>query len=367
MDADTLNPFMPGAGGTPPYLAGREIEQGALKGQLTYLAHKRSPQHELVLIGPRGNGKTALLRWFEREIGRNKKVDTVWLTPNKIKDLDQLAQELAPAARFGAFLPDDVTLHLGVSRLDWKLEGSSGSLTRLVAARCAEKPLVILLDEAQNLDKGVGSDLLNTSQEVRTQAPFLLVMAGTPVLEARLNAMSATFWDRARILGIGRLAANKAAAAALRLPLIKAGFTVDESALTQVVESSQRYPYFIQLWGAALWDAVQAAPTQVVDETLVHHAAKDFLEGKNTYYARRYRELEQVGLSAGAARVAAAFATGSTLSTATVKAALNVADNTDVQGALDTLHALGYIWRPPDEVTWEAGLPSLMDYVREVS
>ena len=51
------------------------------------------------------------------------------------------------------------------------------------------------------LDVDVGRDLLNLSQEVRSRAPFLLVLAGTPNLPAHLNRMDASFWKPGGTVG----------------------------------------------------------------------------------------------------------------------------------------------------------------------
>ena len=61
-------PFRPGAGGLPPYLAGREGEQRLFRELLQDLQRGVPSSSEVVLYGPRGNGKTALLFWLEREI-----------------------------------------------------------------------------------------------------------------------------------------------------------------------------------------------------------------------------------------------------------------------------------------------------------
>ena len=60
-----------------------------------------------------------------------------------------------------------------------------------LTARCRKRPLAVLLDEAHTLDLEVGRTLLNTSQQVRDEAPFLLVLAGTPGLPAHLGSMNA--------------------------------------------------------------------------------------------------------------------------------------------------------------------------------
>jgi len=56
------NPFRPGAGKMPPLLAGRQEEQKTLLNFLDRTRKYDSPDSDIVLIGPRGNGKTALLR-----------------------------------------------------------------------------------------------------------------------------------------------------------------------------------------------------------------------------------------------------------------------------------------------------------------
>ena len=44
-----------------------------------------SPPHDVVLTGPRGNGKTVLLNWFERTCRDHEtEVDVVNLTPDDI-------------------------------------------------------------------------------------------------------------------------------------------------------------------------------------------------------------------------------------------------------------------------------------------
>ena len=365
------NPFVPGRGHVPPYLAGREAEQSRLLDLFAYLQAGRGTPRDAVLSGPRGNGKTALLRWLQRETeASGEDVDVVWLTPGEVPDIDSLATRLVPPGRFASLRPDTLSFSVGIGRFGWELGGQGGALTSLLTVRCARRPVVLLLDEAHTLDREVGRTLLNASQTVSAEAPFLLVMAGTPGLQPHLNTMSATFWSRAEKLGIGRLD-EAAAALALVRPLAEQvpPIAFEDGALARVIEDSQCYPYFLQLWGAALWTTARARGTTLIDEPLIAAAAPEFGRQRTAYYEDRREELEREDLLDLAADVATAFEERSTLRSRelnTVIAGARPKDDSlaQVLRYRDRLAAVGYVWKPPDaEDGWQSGIPSLMDYV----
>ena len=365
------NPFVPGRGRIPPYLAGRDAEQRKLLDLLAYLHAGQGAPRDAVLSGPRGNGKTALLRWFRHEIeAGGGDFDAVWLTPDGIPDLDHLATALAPPSRFASLRPDTLSVSVGIGRLGWELGGHGAALAPLLTARCARRPLALLLDEAHTLDREVGRALLNAGQMVSAEAPFLLVMAGTPGLQPHLNTMSATFWSRGEKLGIGRLD-EAAAAAALVRPLAEQtpAIAFDEAALARVVEESQGYPYFLQLWGAALWTAARSRGAARIDEPLVAAAAPELGRQKSAFYEDRREELERHGLLAAAAGMAGAFGDRATLRSSELNAAIaeTLAPDRSTAQVLecrDRLAMVGYVWKPPDGGdAWQPGIPSLMDYV----
>ena len=365
-----INPFVPGQGVLPPFLAGRDSEQHDLMRLLAYVQAGRGAPRNAVLSGPRGNGKTVLLRWFEREVEAAGKVDVVWRTPRALPSLDALATALVPPARFRPLLPDTLSVSIGIGRLGWELGGNPGTLTELLTLRCAHRPLVILLDEAHTLDETVGRALLNAGQSVAAAAPFLLVLAGTPGLTLHLDRMSATFWNRARQVGVGLLDEDAATAALVR-PFAEQdpAITFAEAALRHVVDESQCYPYFIQLWGAALWDTATQHGGTLIDEAVVARAGRAFDLERRTYYEHRRDELERQDLLAVAASVADAFAERVTLAQDTLNAviadALALDSAPEIVQYRDRLAMVGYVWKPPgagDE--WQPGIPSLMRYVR---
>ena len=294
--------FTPGTGAFPPALAGREQEQTLLNRCLAHLTGGGSPPYNVVLIGPRGNGKTALLRWFERACRESAtSVDVAAVTAADVPDRAALLAELAPPTGISRLLPRKVGV-AALASAEWAGTGTPRSLARRLIERCRRRPLAVLLDEAHTLDLDVAQLLLNASQQVRAQAPFLLVMAGTPGLLAHLGKTNASFWDRlgSGLLGIDRLS-DAAAREALVEPLAGQGVGIDADALDLVVEHSQRYPYFVQLWGEALWSRRLATGEVRLTAAHAREALPSVAARVAEYCQRRYRELEAGGLVPAAA------------------------------------------------------------------
>ena len=362
-------PFRPGPGGLPPYLAGRESEQALCRALLGDLYDGLAPPREVVFHGPRGNGKTALLVWLRQEAASYPGVDVLRLTPASISTEIKLIERLLPASWLQRLTPREISVY-GIA---WRPgEGHPPPLDEALAARARKKPLVLLLDEAHTLDEGVGGALLNASQQVGRELPFLLVLAGTPNLRTHLDTMNASFWNRAERRPIGRLDAE-ATAAAIRNPLRSENVEIDEDALGQAVRESHGYPYFVQIWGQALWRraADPGAPEtgRRVTREVAAEARPDFDREKDNHYLDRYEELERLRLLPVARAVADAFGTqplvdDAQLETAVLKGLGISGDTTAMMAAKEALRDLGYVWRPEATPMWEPGIPSLMDYVR---
>ena len=366
-----VNPFVPGRGHLPPCLAGRRAEQIEMNALLAYLKAGRGAPRDLILSGPRGNGKTVLLRWFQHEIEAAKQnLDAAWLTPADMRNLDELANLLVPPSRFDSLRPDRLSCAVGLGRFGWELGNRAGSLTELLAERCQRRPLVLLVDEAHTLGKNLGQALLNASQAVSAEAPFLFALAGTPGLQNHLNSMSATFWSRGRKLGVGLLD-EAASAQALTQPLAeqRPAIAFADKALQQVVAESQCYPYFLQLWGAILWTATQETGATRIDEGLIAKAKPRFDGERTAYYDDRRQELKRQGLLQVAARLAAAFRSGQRLREHELDAAIAAAlppgaPDAEIGRHRDGLADVGYVWSAPaEEDLWRPGIPSLMAYI----
>ena len=373
MRSPTSRVFNPGDGAPPPVLAGRETQQAVLLRCLADLAAGAAPPHNVVLIGPRGNGKTVLLNWFHGAcVSGETLVDAVVLTPRDVPTFETLMDALVPRRGFRKLLPRKLAV-ASVGSAEWsEASGAPRNLTRELVGRSGKRPLAVLVDEAHTLDLDLGGTLLNASQRVRAEAPFLLVLAGTPGLPAHLDAMDASFWAR---LGEGRLGVGlldeTAAAEALTKPLAEHGVSVEEDALRTMLRHSQRYPYFIQLWGDALWQRHVATNTKTLTAADTEDVQPAVATLVAEYYQDRWRELETAGLQSAAKAVALAFQTAATATDQDIDAALAAAgmDEEDARiASREALNRFGYIWCPPSQpppIVWTAGISSLMAYVLE--
>ena len=351
----------------PPYLAGREKEQALFRGWGAAVAQGVPSLSPVILYGPRGNGKTALLVWLQRHLAAMPGMDVVRTTPSRIRTPALFAGALLSNAWLSRFTPKE----LSVVGLTWRPDGDRPPPTaeEAIRLRASKRPLTLLLDEAHTLAPEVGNELLNVGQQLGTELPFFLVLAGTPDLEDRLSEMEASFWGRAKRIRLNRLG-PAAAAAAIERPLREEGMSIEAAALERILSESHGYPFFLQLWGELSWDRAAPEGRRTITAHDVEAATPEFEETRGDYYRQRYEELEKRQLLTAGRALAEAFGGGSSLSAPTVTKAVRGALGGAGEGAglLEALTAMkhpGFIWRPGPTPAWEPGIPSLMDYIRE--
>ena len=348
----------------PPYLAGREGEQSLFLRFFRTLRRGVPVPSEILVSGPSGNGKTTLLSWAEEQ-ARREGLDFLHLDSDDLRTPSDLVSGLHLETCLPDFTPD------GVSTDEARQHpGGLPPLAEALEARAQDAPWVVAVDEAESLDRRVGQWLLNAAQVAGREAPFLLVLAGTPDLRARLSEMGASFWSRAESLPVGRLGAT-ATAEAIRRPLAAEGIGIEAEALARIVRESHGYPFFVQVWGQEVWGGVRqpSAADPTVTVAVVEAAAPRFETRKNLYYRDRFRELDQRDVLPAAREVAIAFRGGARLSYTGFREAVargvGDAGGPSRAEAADALEHLGFVWQTEGTPTWEPGIPSLMDYILE--
>ena len=267
------NPFQPGIGEPPPFMGMRPDVNPVLDDMLDTLKNQRDPRAQFFcLYGPRGNGKTVLLRDL-RKRAHKAAIRTLTLTPETMRSYADLITEIVSHLHENKHIVTCIKNNLpdvegqvkitGVVDIggDIKRPASTSiemSLTRQFVA--TKQPLLTRLDEAhkEEVRPSVLGALMDAVQITGENVPIALALAGTPGLEDQLRAMGSSYWSRGHQLPVGRLDPMEAIKAVTE-PLQKnAGFVTDTEAVECLVEEANCYPYFLQLYGRAAFDAVQA-------------------------------------------------------------------------------------------------------------
>ena len=293
------NPFKPGFGFQPPVLAGREAERTKL---LTGLAQLQDgePPASILISAPRGMGKTVLLNWLTQQVDNSQCGRLVKVSADQVETLRDLVGLLAPKLLDSTSFTQSGKVNIGVvgggvSQTTTPTPAALGAaLQEKLLNEHHSQPLIITVDEAHTLAPDVARRLANLTQNlIGESCPVWLLLAGTPGLISHLMSagVGATFVERTKKM-LPRLLSQEASREALAAPLLARDWQVDEMALQSVLQDAQGYPYFLQLWGEAVWNAGVSQGRRCLDEAMVTTAGEEVNATRAGFYGGRYRELE---------------------------------------------------------------------------
>lgn len=301
------NPYTPGAGSRPLALAGREEQIEACRVTLGRL-ERGMPDRPFAIHGLRGVGKTVLVRqladearqrsWFvvHRELRTGvelrpvlaQALEAAFSEFERGSKLRKLVKRLRGAlASFSASVDSDGSIRLGVEARaerdvanSGELEGDTIELLAEigVAAREAGTGLLLALDELHELDEqGLMALTAALHRTIQMELPVALICAGLPNLPLRLIEAK-TYAER--LYTFPRLGALSEAASreALRIPAGRQDVDIEDAALDAIVERSEGYPYFLQEWGRAVWNAAEAPPISLEDVERASPRVRDELD-----------------------------------------------------------------------------------------
>lgn len=316
------NPFRPGAGHRPPYLAGRVSETDEFR----RLLKQEVVLENLILTGLRGLGKTVLLDTF-----KPLAIDAGWLWAGTDLSESSSISEERLAIRLltdlsvvtaGITVAEKQRLPIGFGReasktkitLDYNtLEAIYKSTPGLVAdklkavlefvaaalAGTTHHGIVFAYDEAQNLaDHAEHNEfplslLLDVFQSLQKRdAPFLLVLTGLPTIFPKL-VEARTYSERMfRVVFLDRLTAEESKDA-IGKPIedAKCPVRLQPPSLERIVELSDGYPYFIQFICREVFDAFVQGQTAVPVAEITRKLDTDFFSGRWSRATDRQRQL----------------------------------------------------------------------------
>jgi hypothetical protein len=280
----TTNPFRPGAGHMPPYLAGREQE----KREFRRLLAQQPILENLVLTGLRGVGKTVLADtfrpmavsegwlWVGTDLSESASINEQSMSIRLLTDLavatSSLTVQTQDARRIG-FATDaiDRSLTFDMLRATYdavpglavdKIKAVLGLVKAALASRQDIRGIVFAYDEAQNLADHADakqyplSVLLDTFQSVQKMGfPFILALVGLPTLFPKL-VDARTFAERMfHVMFLDRLTTADSREAIIR-PLrdLKQDDVLSSESVETVVAMSGGYPFFIQFICREVYD-----------------------------------------------------------------------------------------------------------------
>jgi hypothetical protein len=379
------NPFRPGNGVPPPYLAGRDRLLDTFE---DWLLEEPSLHANWALTGLRGTGKTVLLGEFaaraeragwltlQRELGDRHR-DDVRFAEALIEDCEALIGRTDAIAAIGQTIERGARwlrpkrISVGEVSVDPSYAESRPAPADVMRSAFvqldsvlshSERPGAILLyDEAHLLaddrsrERFPLSGLLAALGAVQRQRPRVrIIVSGLPTLSLNLKR-ARTYAERMfRHVVVDNLEAD-AAEEALAIPLAGSGRSFGLSLIGEIVEQTAGYPYFLQFFGAFVCsrlglEHIGLADFQRVESALLYELDLAFFEDRFEGAAPR----EQILLLAMARA-------GGRVSLTRLTA--EVRDGVNVPVGLRRLIDRGLVYRPT-RATYDFALPLFGPYLR---
>jgi len=286
------NPYRPGAGHRPPFLAGREKEQD----HFWRLLRQNYTTENILITGLRGFGKTVLLEdlrrmaltegwvWVGNDLSESSSVSEERLALRILTDLSQalsevLANATAPKPIPSGQHPQETSDELDPSTfaaLKAKYEQTPGlpsdklktvfSRIGSVLSKAKLQGIVLAYDEAHCLTDHAQHDefplsmlieMIESLQKKEGVAPILLVLSGLPqMFDSLIKAH--TYTERMfHVMHMDRLSPQDTLTAFLApLEPLMPPLHCPRDLIEKVVEMTGGYPYLIQFFGKELVDAL---------------------------------------------------------------------------------------------------------------
>lgn len=324
------NPFRPGAGHMPPYLAGRTAEQDEMRRLLA----QRVILSNLVLTGLRGVGKTVLLEtfkplaqangwlWCGTDLSESASVTEQTMAIRILADIALVTSALVVHetkqlemgfTRTERVIHEPLSYEILVDRYN-KAPGLPADKLKSVLEfvwsvmpQAALSGVIFAYDEAQTLADHAEekqfplSLLLDVFQSLqRKNIPYMLVLTGLPTLSVKL-VEARTYSERMfHTLFLKRLEDGDARDAILK-PITdgKCPITFSEQTVKTITERSAGYPYFIQFFCREVFDVWIAkirrgeVPSVPIPD-ITRKLDADFFHGRWAKATDRQRELLQI-------------------------------------------------------------------------
>lgn len=296
------NPFRPGMGLVPPDFGGRQEPLRRAKVVLDRLARLVPPPFVLYR-GVRGVGKTALLAYVRARAAERGLV-TVHLEADR-DDAELVTAREALAHGVGGLVDGadaEVVRGLAAVRRDrdgevvLRAAGTAAATFEALIADVAvlaghrRRAVLLTVDEVHEAGDLVLKPLLRAAHRVAQDGhPLGVLMSGLPSAGEHLFREGQTYTERLERIDLGLLERD-GTGEAIRGPFRRhADAEVDELVVDAVHDGTGGYPWFVQLWGAALWDRAERADR--IELPVARAAGEELHDRVGAFFADRWNRV----------------------------------------------------------------------------
>jgi len=281
------NPYRPGAGTKPTFLAGRD--EVMKKAEILIKRVKvGNPERSLMLYGLRGVGKTVLLNKFNdfadcenfiiEQIEMSENDDFRKVISNHIRKIllkisrfenakEKLKKALGVFKAFTIAIPDGPEFKFDVDAIhgeadsgDFETDLSDLFVNVGQAAKEEKKHICILIDETQYLkEKDMAALIASCHKISQKELPIVVICAGLPSIAA-LSGDAKSYAERLfEFIPIKNLE-DPQDKLALTEPAKNLKVEYTPEAINEAIKITRGYPYFIQELGKHTWDLAENSP-----------------------------------------------------------------------------------------------------------
>ena len=318
------NPYRPGAGHQPPYLAGRTKETAEFR----KLLEQTIILENAILTGLRGVGKTVLLEqfkpiakdngwlWVGSDISEASSISEDNLATRIITDLSVVTSSVtynsSESQKIGFGAEKETIQHnldYGTLRniydktpglVSDKLKAVLEVVWEVLKVTQQNPRVVFAYDEAQNFADQAHKEqfplslLLDVFQSIQKKnIPFMLVLTGLPTLYPKL-VDARTYAERMfHVIFLNQLTEDESKEAILKpIKINECPVIFTEDSVSAVYDMSGGYPYFIQFICREVFDVWTVNPdAEIPTNAIVEKLDQDFFVGRWARATDRQREL----------------------------------------------------------------------------
>lgn len=308
-----INPYRPGAGVKPQYLAGRDEDIENVTNMFTALT-LNIPTQSVIFSGLRGVGKTVLINRLQ-EIAEEKNIFCKHIEVAERNDfISQIAtcsqaflRQISVKEKFKnlikkpldaikslvvSFDSNDNTFSLSLEEKDlYKTNNLTQSLTDVFtslgeAAAKAEIPICFFIDEIQYIkSENLGALIAAIHRTNQLGYPIMIIAAGLPKIYSMLSSEK-SYSERLFIYKEIDLLEREQAIKAIEMPIKQFNIKYSDKAINKIIEVTEGYPFFIQQLCQIVFQNVDS---KVISDIDVENNLEEFFRKLDTgFFKLRY-------------------------------------------------------------------------------